>query len=382
MPSNLSQVIEEVAEKAVSVCRGSVPQSTSTPTNAVPRSLLQGGSFTQAAKSVKTAKTVKTVKTVKSTTPLQVPQGQHTPAFMQVPPFKRPTPKIGAQTMFSSKSQSVASKRIPLPAGNDASRQMPMPMENFSGMNAPCDCNCIMPMMSNAQPMPAVGAPAGGTFGQAPMMRPRPMGMMQGFGAMGSQPNTPRMTGVPQSAGASNMPGVAMDGQSAPMNYPFPNSFPSGFPNGFSNGIPNGIPNGMPNGIPNGLPNGYPNGMMNGFPNGMMNGIPNGLPNGMPNGMPNGLPNGIPNGLPNGYPNGMMNGFPNGMMNGVPNGMMNGSPYYPQMQPMMGDGKMNGGNAGKIRMTPMQQPQQGMMQPYFGPGMSGEMDGNGMPGTQ
>ena len=43
---------------------------------------------------------------------------------------------------------------------------------------------------------------------------------------------------------------------------------------------------------------------------------------------------------------------------------------------------MSGSNAGKMRMTPMQQPQQGMMPPFFVPGMSGEMDGSMMTGTQ
>ena len=318
IPSGMaSTMAEEVeGEKAVKVGRGASQQSTPKQTGGVPRSLIQSVGFSQPGQPGKPGKPAPTPQT----------QPQHAPAYLQVPPFKRSTPKTGAQPLFPPKQQPAASKRgQSLPAGNEVSRQMPLPMvENYPGMGPACDYNGMMPNMPNMPNMPVMGS----GFGQTSMMRPRPVGMVQGFGAMGNQPNTPHMTGIPPMPGVSNvptmpgMPGVGMEGQSVPMNY--------------------GYPSGYPNGMMNGFPGGYPNGMMNGYPN----------------------------------------GYPNGMMNGFANGMMNGAAYYPPMQPMMGDGKMSGGNAGKMRMTPMQQPQQGMMQPYFVPGMSGEMDGSMMPGTQ
>ena len=128
--------------KLTSLAPGSSKQST--PNQGVTRSLIQNAVFPS--------------------------QPAHQPSYPQIPPFKRPTPKMSAQTPFQSKQAGKRAQNFP----------------QTSEANRPFSA----PVMSNYPPM-------------------------------NNRPNTPRMSG---------MPGMPMDGQAMAMNYPYSGAMYGGAP--------------------------------------------------------------------------------------------------------------------------------------------------------
>lgn len=159
-------------------------------------------------------------------------QPAHQSSYPQIPPFKRPTPKMSAQTPFQSKPPGKRAQSFPQASETNRPFSAPVmsnypPMNNMNnmnnmntmnGMNGMYDYNGMMPMMSSVPPMNGMVNPA---FSQSQMMAPRPMPMMSNYPPMSNRPNTPRMSG---------MPGMPMDGQAMAMNYPYSGAMYGGAP--------------------------------------------------------------------------------------------------------------------------------------------------------